>query len=372
MTPTNMSLTTASTLPTSLYAELATRLPADVLDRLEEVFDASQVIDDAGQLYKVGTIIREAWRKEDAIEAASIDEVAALLVNLFKVKSISGYTSPNCCGYHRRLFASQFSHPAYYPPDEELLQVVAQLIWALLPRSRGTLRMNGGVKAKTYTTSRFMMFDGFLERHDRGLLRRSKLIADVRDEYEDMFSPSRQTKLRRTDVRRYINSGLMVGMVSARPEIDPAGTGTIAYCGERRPFSTPTPPTYEIDRSTAPPEALLHKLGLQFNAGQKVVELVYRVKIEPNRAGASKRATAPTVIDSEGYWLFWPDRPPAGTDGMLWNYTRDVATNRRGRRELIAPSVPVSRLTDLIVWQKRTTKNWAQGAAADLSANLAV
>lgn len=357
----------------SLYDDVTSKLPNDLIRRCEQVFAGYQIMDDAGGRYRVGPIIRAAWEAERQIPSNLAKDISTLFRNLFAGGTLASYSSPTCCTYHSRTLLRNFAHPDFYPPDSEMLSTLAQLIWALLPHLRGILRMNPTGTSPKVFTSRFMVLENFLRWHNRDVLGRVQPLNDAVQEYIRVFSPAQNSALRRAELRTRLGSRLICGMVGARAEPNPMKPDDPHYCRQCRPFSAPSPASVgDKFRETNSPDAELKKLGLQFDSGQQCVELIYQVDITPDRARQVDRPAVPTIVDAAGYWLFRPDRSTAAKSGIIWNYTRNIATNKRGRRELIAAPLPVSRLHDLIVWPKPTSGNWTVGAAHHLATDLVV
>ena len=216
--------------------------------------------------------------------------------------------------------------------------------------------------------SRFMVLDGFVSWHDRETIVDGRSHSDAMLSYTDDFKPSRNSATRRADVRRRIVAGEICGMIGAWNDYDRA-FGVPHYCDQRRPFSTHS--RRDSKARSYPPDRQLSRLGLQFNSGKRYVELVYSVEIGPRRAAADTGPALPSIVDSEGYWLFRPDRATA-RNGLRWNHTRNLETDKRGCPELITTPIAVSQLIDLIVWPSPTNGSWATMAAPALAANNVV
>lgn len=355
------SSSAASHRHTSLYSVVTSSLTAAQVRRCEEIFAGLEIEAD-GHRYRVGHIIKAAWQAEDALPAKAAREVADL-VRAVLDGSIASYALPACCSWHRLTAPAAFDHPDVYPDDRELLANLCQLLWTLLPQLRGTLLMRCSTLRQPLT-SRFMVFESFIKWHDREAIVGGRSEADAMRDYADKFRPSRNSALRRADLRNRIAAGEICGMIGARN--DNHGVGVPHYCDQRRPFSTPSRPG-SAARSD-PPDRELSRLGLQFGSGQRFIELLYHVEISPRRLGWGNAPALPTIVDSEGYWLFRPDRAVA-RDGLRWNYARNLETDGRGSRELIARPSPMRQLTDLIVWPRTTTGSWADAAASALGAD---
>lgn len=346
---------------TPLYAAVTARLsPAEVL-LCEEMFEGLET-EAEGHRYRIGPIIRAAWQTEQSLPAAAAQEIAELLRAVFDA-TVSRYTVPACCRWHRLTIPAAFAATESRPPNEELLDQLSKLIWVLLPHWRAVLPMNYSPRRTQYA-SRFMLFESLVKWHDREVLVGGRDQDDAVRDYAKTFSPSRHAALRRADLRKRLDVGEICGMIGARN--DNTGIGLPHYCDQRWRFSTPG--QADGKARLGPPDRQLSRLGLDFERDQFWVELVYPVEIGPRRLAGPRGAALPSIVDAAGYWLFRPDRA-TGRDGLRWNHTRDLVTNQRGHRELIAKPAPMSELFDLIVWPVPTLDNWVTAAAPALAAD---
>ena len=347
-----------------LYDAVTSKLTPAQTRRLEEIFAGLEIEED-GQRYRIGHIMKAAWQAEDALPAAAAREIAELVRAVLDA-AVSHYPAPACCRWHRLMVPAAFADPRHYPPDSELLANLSQLIWTLLPHLRGAISLNH--PRRRLSSSRFMMFENFVKWHDREVIVGGRLLADAVLDYERAFSPSRSRTLRRAELRKRLVADEICGMIGARND-NPPGGGVPHYCDKRWPFSTPSLP--DSRARVDPPDRELRRLGLQFGRRQRYIELLYPVEIGHQRSSAQPGAALPSIVDAEGYWLFRPDRA-TGRDGRRWNHARNLENNKRGRRELIARPGPITHLVDLIVWPRPTVGSWTTGAAPQLAADNVV
>ncbi len=351
----------------SLLELLQAGLSDKAMHALERAFAAYEVHLGSDR-YRVGPVVRASWEKEDTVPTAVAEDMIRLLNDIFDGGSVSSYPSPGCCDDHDKFVQSSFPYPLAYPEEEELLRVLIETIWTLLPQTRGVLSMCVP-KPRGTTQSSFMVLNNFVRAHDRQVLNGGMTSATAASRYLRRFRSTRPEKLRQADVKSLVASGDLVGLIGSWPQSHHGAPRPATYCKEPRPFSTPTPSRKTTNR-TAPPEEMLAQLGLQFDASRMYVELVYRVALD-REGGLAPVPTAPTVIDSRGYWLFRPDRTKPRAGRTIWNYTRDVATNGRGRRELVAPALPMRNLLDIMVWPSPTLAGWNALALPALATDLA-
>lgn len=356
----------------ALYHGVTSGLTQDLKQRCEAIFANFQIKDDADNKYQAGPIIKAAWEAEDAFSDRIVQDIRNVLLSLLERDSLAGHSTPTCCDYHsNKVFMEKFSEPSLYPPDNQLLATLTELVWCLLPHSRGIVNLNPASATKMVLASRFIKLDDFLDRHVLDFPNTNEDRDIVKDQYVRFFKPTVPTALRRAKLKQRIQNNELLGMVGARPEKNPAMPLEPKFCDQCRPFWTPSEEIAGNDKNQSP-DRLFQKLGLHFSHGAQYAELIYEVEISPSSAAQRAGPSAPSVVDAGGYWLFRPDRESAVSDGLFWNHTRDVATNGRGCRELISQPLSVSMLTDLIVWPVPTSGDWTTGAAKPLCCELAI
>lgn len=346
----------------NLYDTLRASLGRTAGSRFDSIFEKYEVDDCRGKR-KVGRVVRAAWQSENRLPNSAMSELGSVAISIVKKRDISKHRTPSCCMTHGD-FLRAYPKSAF-PTERELLGLLARALWILVPKARGKLRMHApSVRSRSITVSRLMRLDHFLLNHDRDVIVGRDSVDDAKTRYLTRFASRRREVFRRADLKKFIKNESLVGYIGARKEDNPIDPANPTYCKQRWPFWTPTAGVPK-DRGINP-EKTLRALGLQFCPKQTFVELVHEVKVYAPRTRSRTATAIPTVVDSEGYWLFRPDRA-LDSSGMRWNFTRDIMSDGRGREELISHAIKISQLVDLIVWPNPTREAWARVAARSLT-----
>jgi hypothetical protein len=273
---------------------------------------------------------------------------------------------PSCCESHRQRMVAFFADAKAYPENHELLLVIGQTLWIQLPEARCQVPMEAPRGSYRCKVSRLMDLEWFLRSHKHEVILGSEDIDEAIHGFRAVFGPSRHESSRQGRLRALIRSGKLTGNLGSRPERNVGDPRPPQYCGSRRPFCTPTESISATARQSAP-DTILGQLGLQFDPKRTFVELIYEVSIPQRKTMANNGPAVPTVVDSEGYWLFRPNRIELGAQNIRWNMTRDITTDKPGHPELVYGAVCVSDLIDLVVWPQNTKQGWSQIATATLT-----